>query len=58
MLDVSNNNLKEMPPNIHELNNLSVLNISGNLGNLKLTHQQQSYITGVNLNLKYALVYF
>lgn len=33
MLDVSNNNLREIPPNINELNNLSVLNISGNLGN-------------------------
>lgn len=32
MLDVSNNNLKEIPTNIYELNNLSVLNISGNLG--------------------------
>lgn len=32
MLDVSNNNLKEIPININELNNLSVLNISGNLG--------------------------
>lgn len=32
MLDVSNNNLKEIPYNIYELNNLSVLNISGNLG--------------------------
>lgn len=34
MLDVSNNNLREIPPNIHELSNLSVLNLSGNLGNL------------------------
>lgn len=32
MLDVSNNLLKEIPYNIYELNNLSVLNISGNLG--------------------------
>ncbi|XP_011493971.1 PREDICTED: leucine-rich repeat serine/threonine-protein kinase 1 [Ceratosolen solmsi marchali] len=30
MLDVSNNQLKEIPPNIYELNNLSVLNVSGN----------------------------
>lgn len=30
MLDVSNNHLKEIPQNIYELNNLSVLNISGN----------------------------
>lgn len=32
MLDVSNNNLKEIPGNIYDLSNLSVLNISGNLG--------------------------
>lgn len=32
MLDISNNNLKEIPVNVYELNNLSVLNISGNLG--------------------------
>lgn len=32
MLDVSNNNLKEVPGNIYDLSNLSVLNISGNLG--------------------------
>ena len=30
MLDVSNNNIKTVPPNISELTNLSVLNISGN----------------------------
>lgn len=30
MLDISNNCLKEIPSTIHELNNLSVLNISGN----------------------------
>ncbi|KAH0560147.1 leucine-rich repeat serine/threonine-protein kinase 1 [Cotesia glomerata] len=30
MLDVSSNQLKEIPLNIYELNNLSVLNISGN----------------------------
>nr|CAD7202602.1 unnamed protein product [Timema douglasi] len=33
MLDISNNQLKEIPVNVHELNNLSVLNISGNCGN-------------------------
>lgn len=32
MLDLSNNLLKEIPPNIHELTNLSVLNVSGNAG--------------------------
>ncbi|XP_053686186.1 leucine-rich repeat serine/threonine-protein kinase 1 isoform X3 [Sabethes cyaneus] len=31
MLDISNNSLKEIPPSIHELTNLSVLNISGNM---------------------------
>lgn len=30
MLDISNNCLKEIPSTIHELNNMSVLNISGN----------------------------
>lgn len=32
MLDLSNNLLKEIPSNIHELTNLSVLNVSGNSG--------------------------
>lgn len=32
MLDLSNNQLKEIPVNINELINLSVLNISGNKG--------------------------
>jgi hypothetical protein len=36
MLDISNNQLREIPNNIHELNNLSVLNISGNLGEVPL----------------------
>ncbi|ETN67521.1 Leucine-rich repeat kinase [Anopheles darlingi] len=31
MLDISNNCLKEIPPTIHELANLSVLNLSGNM---------------------------
>jgi len=35
-LDISNNQLREIPHNIHELSNLSVLNISGNLGKLLL----------------------
>ncbi|XP_067008597.2 leucine-rich repeat serine/threonine-protein kinase 1 [Anabrus simplex] len=30
MLDISNNQLRDIPHNIHELSNLSVLNISGN----------------------------
>jgi len=32
MLDLSNNQLKEIPNNINALINLSVLNISGNKG--------------------------
>jgi len=32
MLDISNNRLHEIPKNINDLNNLSVLNISGNPG--------------------------
>jgi hypothetical protein len=36
MLDMGNNQLREIPHNIHELSNLSVLNISGNLGDLLL----------------------
>lgn len=35
MLDLSNNKLKEIPTNIYELGSLSVLNISGNLGEKK-----------------------
>ncbi|XP_037942769.1 leucine-rich repeat serine/threonine-protein kinase 1 isoform X2 [Teleopsis dalmanni] len=31
MLDISNNCLKEIPSSLHELNSLSVLNISGNI---------------------------
>lgn len=33
MLDISNNKLHEIPKNINDLSNLSVLNISGNPGN-------------------------
>ena len=32
MLDLSDNRLSGVPANIHELTNLSVLNISGNQG--------------------------
>lgn len=41
MLDLSNNQLKEIPTNINELINLSVLNISGNKGKI------------YNFNIKY-----
>merc|ERR1712020_325475 len=30
MLDISNNRISDIPQNIHELSNLSVLNVSGN----------------------------
>ena len=33
-LDLSNNRIKEIPQAIHELGNLSVLNISGNAGKI------------------------
>ncbi|XP_046393381.1 leucine-rich repeat serine/threonine-protein kinase 1 [Ischnura elegans] len=39
MLDISNNHLREIPLNIHELNNLSVLNLSGNPGICELPPQ-------------------
>jgi Leucine-rich repeat (LRR) protein len=46
MLDVSNNNLKEIPVNINELSNLSVLNISGNLGKcLRFNSNQLARVT-------------
>lgn len=32
MLDMSNNQLRDIPHNVHELSNLSVLNVSGNKG--------------------------
>jgi Leucine-rich repeat (LRR) protein len=32
-LDLSNNRIREIPSNLHELSNLSVLNLSGNSGN-------------------------
>jgi Leucine-rich repeat (LRR) protein len=35
MLDLSNNQLKDIPPVIHELTSLSVLNVSGNKGNIR-----------------------
>jgi hypothetical protein len=35
-LDVSNNKIREIPNAIHELNNLSVFNVSGNPGQYAL----------------------
>lgn len=50
MLDVSNNKLKEIPQNIYELNNLSVLNISGNPEIIELPPQMGLLSRLWNLN--------
>ncbi|KOX77506.1 Leucine-rich repeat serine/threonine-protein kinase 1 [Melipona quadrifasciata] len=50
MLDVSNNKLKEIPQNIYELNNLSVLNISGNSEIVELPPQMGLLSRLWNLN--------
>ncbi|KZC04554.1 Leucine-rich repeat serine/threonine-protein kinase 1 [Dufourea novaeangliae] len=50
MLDVSNNKLKEIPQNIYELNNLSVLNISGNTDIIELPPQMGLLSRLWNLN--------
>ncbi|XP_049820088.1 leucine-rich repeat serine/threonine-protein kinase 1 isoform X2 [Aethina tumida] len=52
MLDVSNNLLKEIPYNIYELNNLSVLNISGNLDINELPPQMGLLSRLWNLNTR------
>ncbi|CAH1285512.1 unnamed protein product [Diabrotica balteata] len=52
MLDISNNNLKEIPPNINDLNNLSVLNISGNLDINELPPQMGLLSRLWNLNTR------
>ncbi|XP_015840648.1 leucine-rich repeat serine/threonine-protein kinase 1 isoform X3 [Tribolium castaneum] len=52
MLDVSNNNLKEIPININELSNLSVLNISGNLDVNELPPQMGLLSRLWNLNTR------
>ncbi|KAG5883328.1 hypothetical protein JTB14_032528 [Gonioctena quinquepunctata] len=52
MLDISNNNLKEIPPNINELTNLSVLNISGNLDINELPPQMGLLSRLWNLNTR------
>ncbi|XP_018323262.1 leucine-rich repeat serine/threonine-protein kinase 1 isoform X2 [Agrilus planipennis] len=52
MLDVSNNNLKEIPCNIYELHNLSVLNISGNLDINELPPQMGLLSRLWNLNTR------
>lgn len=51
MLDISNNQLREIPHNIHELNNLSVLNISGNLGEVQLEPFISLSLTLLNENI-------
>ncbi|KAK2577873.1 hypothetical protein KPH14_012597 [Odynerus spinipes] len=50
MLDVSNNQLKEIPHNIYELSNLSVLNISGNTEIIELPPQMGLLSRLWNLN--------
>ncbi|XP_056637900.1 leucine-rich repeat serine/threonine-protein kinase 1 isoform X1 [Diorhabda sublineata] len=52
MLDISNNNLKEIPPNINDLANLSVLNISGNLDINELPPQMGLLSRLWNLNTR------
>ncbi|XP_050296551.1 leucine-rich repeat serine/threonine-protein kinase 1 isoform X5 [Anthonomus grandis grandis] len=52
MLDISNNNIKEIPSNIYELSNLSVLNISGNLGITELPSQMGLLSRLWNLNTR------
>ncbi|GJQ77064.1 hypothetical protein Trydic_g23635 [Trypoxylus dichotomus] len=52
MLDIGNNNLREIPLNIYELNNLSVLNISGNLGINELPPQMGLLSRLWNLNTR------
>lgn len=50
MLDVSNNQLREIPQNIHEFSNLSVLNISGNSDIVELPPQMGLLSRLWNLN--------
>ncbi|KAF5301002.1 hypothetical protein FQR65_LT08985 [Abscondita terminalis] len=52
MLDVTNNKLKEIPLNIYELTNLSVLNISGNTGITELPPQMGLLSRLWNLNTR------
>ncbi|KAK3921714.1 Leucine-rich repeat serine/threonine-protein kinase 1 [Frankliniella fusca] len=52
MLDLSNNQLKGIPINIHELSNLSVLNISGNADVCELPHQMGLLSRLWNLNTR------
>ncbi|KAJ9598231.1 hypothetical protein L9F63_011052, partial [Diploptera punctata] len=52
MLDISNNQLREIPHNIHELNNLSVLNISGNTDVSELPPQMGLLSRLWNLNTR------
>ncbi|KAK9885098.1 hypothetical protein WA026_009320 [Henosepilachna vigintioctopunctata] len=52
MLDISNNSLKDIPLNIYELTNLSVLNISGNLEITDLPSQMGLLSRLWNLNTR------
>ena len=52
MLDVSNNNIKEIPPLISELSNLSVLHLSGNSAISRLPPEMGLLSKLWNLNLR------
>uniref|UniRef100_A0A8D9E2H8 non-specific serine/threonine protein kinase n=1 Tax=Cacopsylla melanoneura TaxID=428564 RepID=A0A8D9E2H8_9HEMI len=52
MLDLSNNQLKDIPTSIHELNNLSVLNVSNNRDITELPYQMGLLSRLWNLNTK------
>ena len=52
MLDVSNNRLHDIPQNIHELANLSVFNVSGNVKVCELPPQMGLLQKLWNLNTR------
>ena len=52
MLDISNNCLKEVPQFIHELSNLSILNVSGNIDITELPPNMGLLYRLWNLNTK------
>lgn len=57
MLDLSNNQLKEIPTNINELVNLSVLNISGNRGKFFIFNNKYESII-ILIFLFYVITHF
>ncbi|CAL4058692.1 unnamed protein product, partial [Meganyctiphanes norvegica] len=52
MLDVSNNHLRELPTTLHELGNLSVLNVSGNVDIIELPPEMGLLSRLWNLNTR------